>query len=428
VNLVCAGISHNTAPLEMRERLWFSPAEIRAALPQLRSLGFSECVLFSTCNRTEIYAFSDHDDPKTDVLIEFLRTQKQVNDGIPASHFFTHVSSGTAEHLFRVAAGIDSMIVGDVQILAQVKEGYTLAQESGTAGFVISKLFRQAFHVGQRARTESMISEGAISVSDAAVELAQRIFDDLSRKKALIIGAGETAQLTAKHLLEKGIGSLFITNKTTERSENLAKTVGGTAIPFGTFFERLGEIDIIISSVQLDRHVLSAKDIRQIDKGRHRGTLFIIDLGVPRTIDPFAKEIENVFLYDLDSLNTMVSENIARRRDEVPKIQAIIASELAELSQWHSSLEATPTIAALTELIEKIRSEEVAKNLGRFDEKDRDLLEIITKRIVSKILHTPVANIRNGHDSNLSDKLQKISAVRKLFGIDTEQTEHSNDG
>jgi glutamyl-tRNA reductase len=412
----------------MRERLWFSPAEIRAALPPLRSLGFSECVLFSTCNRTELYAFSDHTDPQIDLLIDFLRTQKNVKDTVPVSHFFSHVSSGAAEHLFRVASGIDSMIVGDVQILAQVKEGYALAQESGTAGFFVNKLFQLAFHVGKRSRSESLISEGAISVSYAAVELAQRIFDDLSRKKALIIGAGETAGLTAKHLIGKGIGSLFITNRTAERAENLARMVGGTAIPFDTFCDRLNEIDIIISSVQSDRHVLSAKDIRDIDKGRHRGTLFIIDLGVPRNIDPFAKEIENVFLYDLDSLNVMVSENIARRRDEVPKIQAIIEAELAELSHWHTSLEATPTIAALTELIERIRSEEVTKNINRFEEKDRELLDIITKRIINKVLHVPIMNLRNGHDSSLSDRLQKISAVRKLFGIDTEQKEPSDGG
>jgi len=428
VNLICAGISHNTAPLEMRERLWFSPAEIRAALPHLRSLGFSECVLFSTCNRTEVYAFSDREDPQADVLIDFLQTQKQVKDTLPASHFFTHVASGAAEHLFRVAAGIDSMIVGDVQILAQVKEGYALAQESGTAGFFVNRLFQLAFHVGKRSRSESLISEGAISVSYAAVELAQRIFDDLSRKNALIIGAGETAQLTAKHLRGRGIGSLFITNRTAERAENLAKMVEGAAIPFDSFCDRLSEIDIIISSVQSDRHVLSAKDIKGIVKGRHRGTLFIIDLGVPRNIDPFAKEIENVFLYDLDNLNVMVSENIARRREEVPKIQAIIEAELGELARWHSSLEATPTIAALTELVERIRGEEVAKNLNRFEEKDRELLDIITKRIVNKVLHTPITNLRNGHDSSLSDRLQKISALRKLFGIDADLKERPDGG
>jgi glutamyl-tRNA reductase len=428
VNLVCAGISHNTAPLEMRERIWFSPAEIRAALPHLRSLGFSECVLFSTCNRTELYAFSDQGDPMIEDLVEFLRSQKQVKDTVPASNFFSHVSGGAAEHLFRVAAGIDSMIVGDVQILAQVKEGYALARESGSAGFFMNKLFQQAFHVGKRSRGESLVSEGAISVSHAAVELAQRIFDDLSRKKALIIGAGETAQLTAKHLLGEGIGSMFITNRTAERAENLARMVGGTAIPFDTFCDRLNEIDIIISSVQTDRHILTSKDIRTIDKTRSRGPLFIIDLGVPRNVDPFAKEIENVFLYDLDNLNMMVSENIAKRREEVPKIQAIIGAELAELSHWHASLEATPTIAALTEFAERIRSEEVAKNLSRFEEKDRELLESISKRIVNRILHAPITNLRNGHDSSISDRLQKISAIRKLFSIDSEQKENSHGG
>ena len=410
----------------MRERLWFSPAEIRAALPQLRSMGYSECVLFSTCNRTELYAFSENNTPGVEGLVEFLRSQKQVNELVPASHFFTHVSGGAVEHLFRVAAGIDSMIVGDVQILAQVKEGYALAQESGTAGFFINKLFQQAFHVGKRSRSETLISEGAISVSYAAVELAQRIFDDLSRKKALIIGAGETAQLTAKHLLGRGIGKLFITNRTSERAENLAKMVGGISIPFDTFCERLGDIDIIISSVQSDKHILSAKDIRAIDKGRRRGTLFLIDLGVPRNIDPFAKEIENVFLYDLDSLNMMVSENIAKRREEVPKIQQIIGSELEEISRWHTSLEATPTIAALTALAEKIRSDEVTKNINRFQENDRELVEIITKRIINKILHTPISNLRNGHDSDLSERMQKISAIRRLFGIDEAHKERSD--
>lgn len=411
----------------MRERLWFSAAEIRAALPRIRSLGFSECVLFSTGNRTELYAFTESGDPRIESLIDFLRTEKDAKDTVPAAHFFSHVSSGAAEHLFRVASGIDSMIVGDVRILAQVREGHALAQESGSAAFIMNKVFQSAFQVGKRAGSESLISEGAISVSTAAVELAQRIFDDLSNKKALIIGAGETAQLTAKHLLGKGIGSLFITNRTSERAQNLATMVGGTAIPFETFCDRLGEIDIIISSVQSDRHVLSAKDIKQIDKGRHRGTLFVIDLGVPRNIDPFAKELENVFLYDLDSLNIMVSENITRRRADVPKIQAIIAEEMAELSRWHASLETNPTIAALTELIERIRSEEVADTVSGFEEKDRERLEMVTKRIVKRILHTPITDLRNGHDSGLSDRLQKISIVRKIFGIDAEQKGRSND-
>jgi glutamyl-tRNA reductase len=411
----------------MRERLWFSGDEIRAALPQLKSAGFHECVLFSTCNRTELYTFSSEKDLRVKFLADFLREQKSVSQDVPASRFFSFLASGAAEHLFQVASGIDSMVVGDVQIQAQVKEAYSLAHDSGTAGFFMNKLFQSAFHVGKRARSETQISEGAISVSYAAVELAERIFDDLHRKKALVIGAGETAQLTAKHLAGKGIGTLHITNRTAERSEQLAKMVGGTTLPFESFREKLAELDIIVSSIQSDGYVLTADDIAKINKGRHSGALFLIDIGVPRNIDPAARDLENVFLYDIDSLNGMVNETIQRRQAEIPHIKQIIAEELAELYKWHTSLQANPTIAALTEHLEGIRSGEVTKNINRFDQKDRELVELLTKRIVNKILHTPIVNLRNGQDESVSDRLQKINIVRRLFGIDSGHKDRSDE-
>ncbi len=427
MNLVCVGISHHTAPLEMRERLWFSDDEIRAALPQLKSAGFHECVLFSTCNRTEVYTFSSQDGLRVEFLKDFLREQKSASQDVPASRFFSFFASGAAEHLFHVASGIDSMVAGDVQILAQVKDGYNLAHDSGTAGFFMNKLFQSAFHVGKRARSETQISEGAISVSYAAVELAERIFDDLHRKKALVIGAGDTAQLTAKHLAGKGIGTLYITNRTAERGEQLAKMVGGKTLPFESFRDRLGELDIIVSSVQTDQYVLTADDIARINKGRHSGALFLIDIGMPRNIDPAAKDFENVFLYDMDSLNGMVNETIQKRQAEIPQIKQIISEELTELYKWHASLQANPTIAALTELIENIRRGEVAKNINRFEQKDRELVDLVTKRIINKILHTPIVNLRNGQDESVSDRLQKINIVRRLFGIDAVQKDRSND-
>ena len=411
----------------MRERVWYSNDEIRAELPQLKSAGFHECVLFSTCNRTELYTFSSQDSLRVEFLTNFLREQKSAQQEVPSSRFFSYFASGAAEHLFHVAAGIDSLVVGDVQILAQVKEGYNLAHESGTAGFFMNKLFQSAFHVGKRARSETQISEGAISVSYAAVELAERIFDNLHRKKALIIGAGDTAQLTAKHLSGKGIGTLYITNRTPERSEQLAKMVGGKTLPFESFRERLDELDIIVSSVQADQYVLTADDIAKINRGRHSGTLFFIDIGVPRNIDPAAKDLENVFLYDMDSLNVMVNETIQKRQAEIPRIKQIIGEELSELYKWHTSLHAGPTIAALTERIEQIRIAEVTKNINRFEQKDRELIDLVTKRIVNKILHTPIVNLRNGQDESLSDRLQKINIVRRLFGIDTDQEDPSHD-
>lgn len=418
MNLLCIGISHHTAPLELRERLWFSDDEVRATLPKLKAAGFHECVLFSTCNRTELYAVTAEADFRVDFLKKFLIEQKSASSHVNEDNLFSYFASGAAEHLFRVASGIDSMIVGDVQILSQVKSGFNLALATGTAGFFMNKLFQSALHIGKRSRRETHISEGAVSVSYAAVELAQRIFDDLGSKKALVIGAGDTAQLTAKHLLGKGIGKLFITNRTQERAELLAKMSGGTVIPFEHFTERLAEIDIIIASVNADKYILEKTDIERMNKGRHGGALFLIDIGMPRNIDPEAKELDNVFLYDLDSLNGLVHENVEKREAEIPRIREIIGEELAILFQWHSALQASPTIAALTQLLEQIRKEEVEKNIHRFTPQDQELIELVTRRIVNKILHTPIVNLKNGHDESHNDRLTKINIIRKLFGLD----------
>jgi glutamyl-tRNA reductase len=418
MNLLCIGISHHTAPLEVRERLWFSEEEIRAALPALKAQGFLECVLFSTCNRTELYAFTAETAFRVEFLKNFLINRKQAGEFVRPNHLFSYFASGAADHLFQVASGIDSMVIGDVQILSQVKTGYQLALDANTVGSFMNKLFPAAFHVGKRARTETRISEGAVSVSYAAVELAQRIFDNLGTKNALVVGAGDTAQLTAKHLVSKGIGNLFITNRTLDRAEVLAKMAGGFVIPFDEFTSRLADIDIIISSVQSDDFILTRPEIERINKMRHNHALFLIDIGVPRNIDPTAKDLDNVFLYDLDSLNGLVNENVEKRESEVPKIRAIIGEELEELFKWHSSLQAHPTIAALTQLLEQIRKEEVEKNINRFETKDRELLELVTKRIVNKILHTPIVNLKNGHDESHGERINKISIIRKLFGLD----------
>ncbi|MEX0736658.1 MAG: glutamyl-tRNA reductase [Bacteroidota bacterium] len=418
MNLLCVGISHHTAPLEMRERLWFSDDEVRATLPKLKEAGFLECVLFSTCNRTELYVLTAESDFRVEFLKRFLIGQKSAQSHIREENLFSYFASGAAEHLFRVASGIDSMIIGDVQILSQIKSGFNLALGAGTAGFFMNKLFQSALHIGKRSRRETHISEGAVSVSYAAVELAQRIFDGLSTKNALVIGAGDTAQLTAKHLLGKGIGNLFITNRTQERAELLAKMVGGKVLPFDRFTERLPEIDIIIASVNADRHILEKADIERMNKARHGNALFLIDIGMPRNIDPGVKDLDNVFLYDLDSLNGLVSENVEKRETEIPRIREIIGEELSVMFHWHSALQASPTITALTQLLEQIRKEEVEKNIHRFAPQDQELIELVTRRIVNKILHTPIVNLKNGHDESHNDRLTKINIVRKLFGLD----------
>lgn len=417
MNLVCIGISHHTAPLEIREQLWFSPEEIRNALPNLLVHGVNECVLFSTCNRTEYYAFSAEPVEDPAPLANLLLTQKTASPQVRPSHLFILKGLDAVRHLFDVASGIDSMVIGDVQILAQVKEGLTLAREAGTAGFFLKRLFQASFHAGKRSRSETTIGEGAVSVSYAAVELAERIFENFAEKRALVIGAGETAQLTAKHLRGRNIGSLVITNRTLERAESLARMVGGSVLPFEDFPKRLAEFEIIVSSVSADAPLLSAHTLRNLEKKRD-SALFLIDLGVPRNIDPACGDLENVFLYDLDTLQGIASENTQKREREVPRVRQIVAEETENFSRWFSSLHAAPTITALNELVEAIRREEVEKNLNRFDPKDRELLEILTKRIVNKIFHAPIVNLKNGQDETHTERLQKINALRKLFGIE----------
>jgi len=281
----------------------------------------------------------------------------------------------------------------------------------------MNRLFQLAFRAGKRARTETEIGDGAVSVSYAAVELAEKIFDDLHKKSALVIGAGETAELTATHLRGKEIGKLFITNRTQERAEQLAEKVQGAVIPFNNWFDILPDVDIVISSVEVNRFVLAASDIQRTLKHYGSKILFIIDIGVPRNIDPEVKNIENVFLYDLDTLNLMVEENLQKRRAEIPKVEAVVTEVLAELTHWYSSLEVNPTITALTQFMENIRQEELAKNINRFAPKDRELVELVTKRMINKIIHAPIVNLRNGQETLLSERLHKMSAIQKLFGL-----------
>lgn len=426
MNIACVGISHKTAPLDVRERLWYSDDEIRAALPRLKARGLEECVLFSTCNRTELYAVGDSIATQIEQLKDLLIGEKKANAHVGQDQLFAFAGIKAVEHLFRVASGIDSMVIGDVQILAQIKDGLSLAEEIGTNGFLTNRMFQSAFHVGKRVRTETLIGEGAISVSYAAVELAGKIFDDLSKKSALVIGAGETAELTAKYLRAKKIGKLLITNRTTERAELLAQRVNGSVLPYESFRQQLDQVDIILSSVESDKFILSAEEVKTICRQRHSGTLFIIDLGVPRNIDPATRDIENVFLYDIDSLNGLVDENLHKREKEIPKVEQIIAAELSAFTQWHTALEVHPTIIALREIAEQIRKEEVEKNINRFTTKDRELLDLLTTRIVNKILHTPIVNLKNGQEESLTERLQKIRTVRKLFGLDP-QTEERKD-
>lgn len=420
MNLHSIGISHHTASLEVREKMWLSDDEIKATLPRLKGeQRFAECVLVSTCNRTELYAVDGGDTPDDASVRRFLIDVKGAAPAVGEGHFVSARSGSAINHLFRVAAGIESMVIGDVQILGQIKDGFNLARESGTLGPVMNRLMQAALHVGKRVRTETSICEGAVSVSYAAVELASKIYADLTRKSVLLIGAGETGELTLRHLVGKGIGQVKIANRTRERAEALVAAMGGTVVDYEGIVEALCSVDIVVSSVTSPSYIVQPDDFHRVMKQRSNSPLFIIDIGLPRNVNPAAGKIENVFLYDIDALSTIVDRNLDRRRAEIPRVTRIIREELVSFLRWQNALEVGPTIQEFRESLEAIRSQEVMKNVNRFSPEDRELLEIVTRRIVNKILHGPTTVLKQSTESGVHSEevITRVKALRELFGI-----------
>jgi glutamyl-tRNA reductase len=418
MNIFCLGINHRTAPVEIREKLWFSRDEIVSALETLQQNNLKELVLVSTCNRTELYYSFRGEIIDNQPLWKILAAQKKAS-GFGDENFYSLSSLNAVKHIFGVASGIDSMVLGDVQILNQMKEAFTLAQEHHTTGLLINRLFNTAFHVGKRSRTETEIGEGAVSISYAAAELASKIFEDLTKHSALLIGAGETGELTAKHLTSRNLGNLIIANRTRSRAEELAAKLEGKVIDFDRILDELHRVDIVISSVESPSHIITEKDLRTTMKQRGNKPLFIIDIGVPRNIEHTANRIENIFLYDIDDLNQIIDKNLSHRKAEIPKIQQIILDELSQFKSWYDALEVTPTIQQLREQFESIRIEEVKKHIHHFPAEKQEEIEILTKRIVNKILHTPMVNLKNNSDELSTHETQtKVHILRHLFGLE----------
>jgi len=416
-DLFVIGISHRTASIDIRERLWFSKEEIRNALPQLKDRFFRECVLLSTCNRTELYGFPRQGGFDRDNFRTFFTGLKNVDSVVRPEHFYNLSGRESLQHLFRVATGIDSMIPGDVQILGQVKQAYSLARECGTLGLVSSRLFQSAFHAGKRSRAETGISEGAVSISYGAVELAGKIYADLHRKTALLLGAGKTSELTLKHLRSKGIGRLYIANRTVSKALELAERFEASVLDFDSFKSNLHSIDILISSVSSPEYILTSGDLTRLMKERENRAFLIIDLGVPRNIDPTAKRIENVFLHDIDTFKVIVDNNLQKRHAEIPKVEKIIEEELSRFLHWKSSLEVNPTIEQLEAAVEAIRQKEIDKYRHRFRPEEHETLELLTRRIINKILHPPLVTLRQSLEERDDEGIRIVALTRRLFGL-----------
>jgi glutamyl-tRNA reductase len=411
------GISHRTAPIEIRERLWLSKDEVKAVLPRLQADLFEECAVISTCNRTEVYGVPSHEAVEPAAIMKFLTDHRSVGSIVRPEHFYSHVDREAVRQLLNVAAGIDSMMLGDVQILGQVKDAYRLAEESKTLGLLSTRLFQAALHTGKRVRSETKISEGAVSISYGAVELAGKIFADLHTKTVFLIGAGKTSELTVKHLRSKGIKNIIASNRTRSKAEELTREYGGSVVDFEKLRDEVHVADIIISSVEGPTHILTASDLSHVMKQRGNRPLFIIDIGVPRNIDPASNRIENVFLHDIDALHVIVDKNVEKRKGDLPKAEKIIAEELERFLHWQNSLQVNPTIERLQSIVEEIRKEEVQKHQNRFRAEERENIDILTRRIVNKILHLPISNLKNGQGAPDDDTMRLIVAARKLFGF-----------
>ncbi len=419
MKLLAISINHRTAPVELREALYLNDDEVRAFTQKIKGRLLSEGVIISTCNRTEIYGFPVNKNLTHEDVKNTLAGIRDV-DSLQPENFQYYHSDEAIRHLFSVATGIDSLMIGDNQVFKQVKDSFQIAEESGFAGFLMKRIFDSTVRTGKRAITETRISEGAVTISYAAVQLIEKIFSNLSKRAALVIGAGETGEIAAKHLKERGIGRLAITNRTIERAEKLAEKLNAKIIPFVNFKDYLHEYDIILSATSADNLILTKDEIKIAMKKRNYNPCVLMDIAIPRDIDPKSKDIDYVFYNDIDSLNIIVNQNMTKRKDQIPKVEAIIEDELKSFLSWYNSLEAAPTIKNLRDYFESIRAEEVDKNKNRFTADDREKLEIVTKRIINKILHHPTVELKKftEPDSDSTEAAIKVSIIKELFGID----------
>ncbi|HZP48012.1 MAG TPA: glutamyl-tRNA reductase [Vicinamibacterales bacterium] len=419
MKLLLVGISHRTAPVEIRERVDFNVRGLPEALTSLASRGSAkEAVIVSTCNRAEVYVACDDAGAARADVSRFITEFTEVPQGHVEPHLQEFVDLDAAKHLFRVAAGLDSLVVGEPQILGQVKEAHTAAAETRTTGPVLNRLFHSSFAVGKRVRTETSLGSGAVSVSYAAVALAKKIFGDLSGRNVAVIGAGEMGKLTALHMKTQGVHRMTIVSRTMAHAARTAQAIGGaSAAPWAELDTVLGGSDIVISATGAAQPILTKAHLEQIMRPRRNRPLFIIDIALPRDVEAAAGEIEQVFLYNIDDLQATVRENLARRASEVTRAESIVDEELAKFAAWFRSRGAIPTLVALRQRFEAIRRSELERldfKLSALPPDARARVDEITHLIVEKLLLTPTEQLKSGDAESVGAYAE---ALTRLFAL-----------
>lgn len=412
------GINHRTAGVDVRERysLAGSCTPENWAIPVGEA--FQETFILSTCNRVEMIGIGAND--LTEPLIQ---RWSQLSTGKPEelrSHLYIQNNLDAVRHIFEVASSLDSMILGEPQILGQLKAAYRKAVEARTAGPILNRLMHKAFSVAKRVRHETAVASSAVSISYAAVELAKRIFGDMPRHKAMLIGAGEMAELAATHLLQAGVDEIIIVNRTLEKARELANRFKGRPAPFDALQQHLPEVDIIISSTGSPAPIINSSHIASALKLRKNRPMFLIDIAVPRDIDVEVNSLDNVYLYDIDDLKDVVEENMANRREEAARAKLIIEEELEQFSRWLDNLDAKPTIMALLARGDNAARSEIAKTLKRLgpvNEKTREAIEQMAFSLVKKMNHDPITFLKKA-SMGIEQPHERIDTIRRIFRLD----------
>lgn len=416
--LFVSGVSHRNAPVSIREQIALEEEKLREVLRDLQGSGvMREVAIVSTCNRVEVYGVADVPGEARSVVFGHLCRHRGVNAAEVEAMLYTHVDGEAVRHAFRVASSLDSMMIGEPQILGQVKDAFALAQSCETVGPSLHTLFTQAFGVAKKVRTETEIARHAVSVSFAAVELAKKIFSSLPGKAVLLVGAGKMSVLAAKHLVEQGAFPIYVTNRTFARAQEMARALAGTAVPFDELFTALTSADIVITSTGATEPIITREAVLRVLHGRRR-PLFFIDIAVPRDVETSVNTLENVYVYDIDDLKSVVDANLRERLREAQRAEALVDREVAKFVARLGDIEVVPTIVSLRERLEGIRTAEVRKTLARLPDatpETREALDALSTAIVNKILHTPITKLRES--SRAGTHRSWTEYVHELFGL-----------
>src|SRR5277367_6348907 len=420
--LLIVGINHRGAPVAVRERLAYAPDEITAALERLKAAApaLGEAALISTCNRVELIGVSSDPASAADGSIDFLAADRAIEASAFAPAIYRLEGRDAARHLFRVGASLDSMVVGEPQILGQLKLAYAQASEARSVGLILHRAFHKAFTVAKRVRKGTLIGHGSVSISTAAVALAGQIFDTLKDKTVMLMGAGKMAELTARQLSALGIESLLITSRTFDRAVALARELGGTAVPYDNYKPYLKMVDVLIGSVASAKPVLGPDEFESVVRERRYRPMFLIDMGVPRNFDERLNALQNVYLYDIDDLGALVQRSLGDREREAGKAEQIVELELESFLKWLAGLDLTPTIKDIRYSVERLRDDELGRARGwlaQLEPAERERVELLTRGLTNKLLHRILSGLQQRDDKKL-DAAFTAEVARRLLGAE----------